>query len=318
MMNWIFTTGLARRVFPATLAVVLAFPISAFAQPAATVPSISADALMTSLRTLTSAPFAGRGTGSEGGALARQWVRERFEAAGLQAPSGGFEQPFEFTPRRGGSDAKPMTGVNVVGICPGSDARRPAIVVSAHYDHLGVRDGRMYPGADDNASGVAVIVELAALCVRYPFRHTLVFAAFDAEELGLQGARAFVEKLPVERGRLAMNVNLDMVARGDKGELYAAGLYHYPGFRPLLNPVASRAPIRLLFGHDVPGTGSNDWTMQSDHGVFHTAGVPFVYFGVEDHPDYHQPTDTADRVNPVFFAQSANVILDALRALDLW
>jgi Zn-dependent M28 family amino/carboxypeptidase len=164
---------------------------------------------------------------------------------------------------------------------------------------------------------VAVLVELAAICVQYPFRHTLVFAAFDAEEMDLRGARAFVAAPAVEPGRLAMNVNLDMVARGDKGEIYAAGLYHSPGLRPLLAPVARRAPIPLRFGHDLPGTGTDDWTLQSDHGAFHQAGVPFVYFGVEDHPDYHQPTDTADRIDPGFFGQAANVILDALRALDL-
>jgi hypothetical protein len=56
--------------------------------------------------------------------------------------------------------------------------------------------------------------------------------------------------------------------------------------------------------------------MQSDHGVFHEAGVPFLYFGVEDHPDYHKPTDTADKINPEFFVRAAGVILDALRALD--
>jgi len=70
------------------------------------------------------------------------------------------------------------------------------------------------------------------------------------------------------------------------------------------------------FGHDLPGTGDEDWTMQSDHGVFHEAGIPFVYFGVEDHPDYHQSTDTADRIDPDFFAKAAAVVLDALRALD--
>jgi Zn-dependent M28 family amino/carboxypeptidase len=230
-----------------------------------------------------------------------------------------FEHPFEFRPRGRDvqpNDASPVPGVNLLALCAGSDPALPMIVLSAHYDHVGIRNGQMFPGADDNASGVATLLEIARICVAQPFRHGLVIAALDAEEMGLQGARAFMAAPPVPKDRIALNVNLDMVARGDKGELYVAGLHHNPTLKALLEPVAARAPIKVLFGHDLPGTGDEDWTMQSDHGVFHEAGIPFVYFGVEDHADYHQPSDTADRINPDFFGKAAAVVLDALRALD--
>ena len=71
----------------------------------------------------------------------------------------------------------------------------------------------------------------------------------------------------------------------------------------------------MRFGHDTGG-GQNDWTTQSDHGAFHAAGIPFVYFGVEDHPDYHQPTDTADKIAPDFLGGVATVVLRAIDALD--
>lgn len=287
--------------------------------PVADAAGVSSDSLMTTLRTLASEEFEGRGAGTPGGARARAWVRERFTAIGLRTASDSFEHPFSFTPRGRGQDGgqmPPMDGVNLVGTCPGIDPALKVIVLSAHYDHVGVRGGRMFPGADDNASGVAVLLEAAAACVRQPFRRTMIVAAFDAEEVGLQGARAFIASPPVPKDRVALNVNLDMLARGDKGELHLAGLHHHPALRPMLEPVAARAPIKLLFGHDTPGSGSDDWTMQSDHGVFHEAGIPFVYFGVEDHPDYHQPTDTADKVNPDFFTKAAATVLDALRALD--
>ena len=80
-------------------------------------------------------------------------------------------------------------------------------------------------------------------------------------------------------------------------------------------PVASNASIKVLFGHDAGG-GHEDWTTQSDHGAFHSAGIPFLYFGVEDHPDYHKPTDTADKINAGFFYESARTILDAVTAID--
>ena len=282
-------------------------------------PPISADSLIATVRTLASDEYQGRAAGTEGGAKARAFVNDRFAALGLRPIGTSFEHPFTFTPKTpppGRGAAGPARGVNIIGRCPGTEPGLAAIVVSAHYDHLGIRDGRLYPGADDNASGVAVLLEIAAQCMARPFRHDLVFAAFDAEEGGLNGAAAFLSEPTLPKDRVALNVNLDMVARGDKGEIYIAGTHHTPTLRPLLDPVASRAPIRVRFGHDLPNSGSDDWTMQSDHGPFHKAGIPFVYFGVEDHPDYHQPSDTADKINPDFFAKAAGVVLDAIRALD--
>lgn len=307
------------RVVVATSVALCGFIAGVRASSQAPAPAtISADALMATVRTLASDEFQGRAAGTEGGAKARAFVRQRFEALRLLPVGASFEQPFTY-PRRGpGSSGQPaeVHAVNLVGRCPGTSPTRPAIVLSAHYDHLGIRDGKTYPGADDNASGVAAILELAAQCMAQPFQRDIIVAAFDGEEGGLNGARAFVSSGVVPKDRVAVNVNLDMVARGDKGELYIAGMQHYPSFRPLLDAVAARAPIKVLFGHDKPGSGHDDWTGQSDHAAFHSAAIPFIYFGVEDHPDYHQPTDTADKIDPAFFAKAAGVILDALRALD--
>lgn len=288
------------------------------ASPAEVPEPMRAEALMATVRRLASDEFGGRAAGTDGNARARAYVRERFVAARLRPGNGDrFEQTFTFTPRaRGGATAMPVTGTNLVGRCEGRRPELPAFVLSAHFDHLGTRAGQMHPGADDNASGVAVLLAIAEVCRTAPFARTLIVAAFDAEEQGLQGARAFVDAWPVPRDRLALNVNLDMVARADKGELYASGTRQTPALLALLQPVAARAPIGLRFGHDDPATGRDDWTQQSDHGVFHTAGLPFVYFGVEDHPDYHRPTDTPDRINAETFGNVAATILDALRTLD--
>lgn len=283
------------------------------AQPVVQAPAIEAEALMSVVRTLAAPEMEGRGAGTPGGLRARAFVVERFRATGLEPLGDAFLLPFRFPAR---PDGTPTDGANVAGRCPGSSPDAPAIVVSAHYDHLGIRNGEVYHGADDNASGVAVLLALAAACLETPLRHTAIFVAFDAEEHGLQGARAFVDAPPVPRDRIVLNVNLDMVSRGDKGVLFAAGTHHTPSLRPPLDEVAARAPVTLRFGHDRPEDGDEDWTMQSDHGPFHQAGIPFVYFGVEDHPDYHRPTDTADKIDPVFFIRAAETILDALRSLD--
>jgi len=304
------------RVRPALLAAMLTLaagcgqPAPAPPTPA---PAIDSEALMTVVRTLAAPEMEGRGAGTPGGLRARAFVLERLQATGLAPLGDGFQRPFQFPSR---PDGVITDGVNLAAQCAGTAPEAPVIVVSAHYDHLGVRDGAVYHGADDNASGVAVLLALASACRETPLHHTAIFVAFDAEEHGLRGARAFVESPPVPRERIALNVNLDMVSRGDKGELYAAGTHHTPALRAPLEAVAARAPVVLRFGHDRPEDGSNDWTMQSDHGPFHEAGVPFIYFGVEDHPDYHQPTDTADRIDAAFFAAAAATILDALRTLD--
>ncbi|NBC01846.1 MAG: M28 family peptidase, partial [Bacteroidetes bacterium] len=139
----------------------------------------------------------------------------------------------------------------------------------------------------------------------------------DAEEHGLRGARAFMADLPVERGQLRLNVNMDMISRSPANELYAAGTHPYPRLRPVLEAVGARHDVHLLFGHDQPDHPEQaDWTLASDHAPFHEAGIPFVYFGVEDHPGYHAPSDTFDRITPDFFVQAAALVLDALQALD--
>jgi len=279
---------------------------------------IDSDRLMANVTALSDPKFEGRAAGSPGGVAARAWVLGHFTEAGLQPVSGSHVFPFTFT-RVTMSGRVNGEGANVIGMCVGTDPKLPYFVVSAHYDHVGVRSGQIYPGADDNASGVAVILELAAFCRKTPFRRSVVFAAFDAEEGGLQGSRMFVAKPPVPQERIALNINFDMVSRSDKREIFVAGTYHTPDLKAPLEAVARRAPIAVLFGHDKPvaiAGGVDDWTNQSDHGPFHAAKIPFVYFGVEDHADYHKPTDTADKINRGFFVDVAETILDAVIALD--
>lgn len=290
--------------------------------------SVDRERLLADVRALSAPEFEGRRTGSPGGLKARQWVTARFKELGL-APvaNGGFLQPFSFTHRsvRGlVTPGRPFEteyrdAANVIGRIEGTRPGAPALVLSAHYDHLGVRDGALYPGADDNASGVATVLAAARYFNAHPLQHPLVIVAFDAEELGLRGARALVDSGLLPRDRVLVNVNLDMVSRSDRNEIFAAGTYHAPWLKPILQDVQTRARVKILLGHDRPmhlAGNVEDWTEQSDHGAFHDAGIPFVYFGVEDHADYHRPTDTADKIDPQFFGDTADMIVDAVRTLD--
>ncbi len=143
----------------------------------------------------------------------------------------------------------------------------------------------------------------------------MIFLAVDAEEGGLTGARAFVSIPPVSLEHIAANVNMDMISRSDD-ELYVAGTYHYPFLRPYVDRIGKAAEVTLVFGHDSPDLGDNDWTHASDHAPFHEAGIPFLYFGVEDHADYHQPTDEFDRINQDFYVKAVTAILRVVLELD--
>lgn len=275
--------------------------------------AVDSSALLSDLRTLAADSMEGRLVGSEGGARARRFLIRRLAQIGVQPVGADYSHPFGVVRR----DSTRVQGVNLMAQIPGTRNPGRRIVLTAHYDHLGTRDGQIFHGADDNASGVAAALALAEHFRRNPLRATLVIALLDAEEGGLRGARALVADPPFDRGSIALNVNLDMVSNSQRGELYAAGATHYPALRPHLEAVASRAPVRLLLGHDTPVPQPvDDWTMQSDHGAFHEVGIPFVYFGVEDHPYYHKPTDTFESITPGFYVDAVRTIADAVETLD--
>jgi len=282
------------------------------ARIAGVAPVIDSAATWRTLTQLAADSMEGRRLGTRGSATARALLVERLTRAGLVPLAPGYVQRFPVSLR----DTAVHEGANVIAMVRGTDTAR-VLVVSAHYDHLGVSGGVVYNGADDNASGTAVVLALAEWYAKHAPRHSMIFAFFDGEELGMPGARSFVRSPPVPRARIAADVNLDMVSRLDKNELYAAGASHFPFFRPLLEAAAAVAPVKLLLGHDTDAQGAHDnWTNQSDHWAFHTEGIPWICFGVEDHPDYHRPTDDVDKVSPARFIGAARTIADVLHRLD--
>lgn len=272
-----------------------------------------ADRLLTDVRTLSADDMEGRSADRQGMRKARDYVDKRFVESGLQSFGGSFRQEFEIKQR---GAAQSLTGVNFVGWLKGKKDPDKFIVITAHYDHDGVKDGMVYNGADDNASGTAALFAIASYFKKSQPDHSLIFVAFDAEEKGLLGSRYFVANLPVKKESVLLNVNMDMVSRNDKGELYAAGAFHYPQLRLALVAAQKKAKVKLLLGHDDPKLGRDDWTNQSDHATFHADKIPFIYFGVEDHPDYHKPTDDFANIQPEFYVKAAEAIVEAIKQID--
>ena len=282
------------------------------ASPTAALPALDSARLIGDLFRLAHDSMAGRASGTAENAKARAWLVSEFRRIGLAPVGAEWEHPFAFQ-RRNVTDS--TRGANVLGMMRGRRDAARVIVVSAHFDHVGTRDGEIYNGADDNASGTAAVLAMAAYFRAHPPEHTLLFALWDAEEMGLVGARHFIAHPPIALGSIIANVNLDMISRNDRGELYAAGATPYPRMRPILEALAGRAAVTLRLGHD-SGTGGDNWTSQSDQGAFHAVRIPFVYFGVEDHPDYHKPTDDPERVQPGFYYRAVRTITSFVEGLD--
>jgi Zn-dependent M28 family amino/carboxypeptidase len=174
----------------------------------------------------------------------------------------------------------------------------------------------IFNGADDNASGTAAMMTLAEYFSKNRPFHSMMFVALDAEEMGLKGAKALVDDFPYPLEQILLNVNLDMLSRSDKNELYASGTSHNPQFKPILEKAAAGSNPRLILGHDQPGSGSEDWTKSSDHKAFFDKKIPHLYFGVEDHQDYHKPSDEFKNIQPEFFINTVNLVLKCILAVD--
>lgn len=289
------------------------------APPAPVAPAVPAfqAQLLEDVRILASDEMAGRDTGSAGGEMARNYIVGRLEALGVAAPAMGRLQPWEATGRtRAGP--KTYNGVNVIGVIPGTRVSDKYIVVTAHYDHVGTNDGQIFNGADDNASGVATMLALAAELKRQAPEHSVIIVALDGEERGLLGAKHFVEAPPVPLSSITMNLNFDMTARAETdGKLWVTGTYQNPTFRPILEGIPADGAVALAFGKDTPeDKGEDNWVEASDHGAFFRAQVPFLYLGVNYHPDYHRPSDDFERITPAVFTSATALSIASFRALD--
>lgn len=272
---------------------------------------IDENQLLKDIQYLSSDKLEGRKTLSEGSLLAREYIKERFRSLGLNSQYSDYTQFFGFENQK---DSKVYeNAANIISIIPGKQSEKIVVVV-AHYDHIGKVGEVIYNGADDNASGTAGLLALADFFSKCRPLHSFMFVALDAEEMGLHGARALIEDFPFPLSQVLLNINMDMISRNENNELFAVGSHHYPHLKPILERVAKNRSPLLRFGHDT--SGKDDWTFSSDHALFHQEKIPFVYFGVEDHKDYHKPTDTYENIQPGFFADAIQLILDCLIALD--
>jgi hypothetical protein len=200
---------------------------------------------------------------------------------------------------------------NVLGYLPGKTSEY--VVIGAHYDHLGLGNqdslapsqiGTVHPGADDNASGTAGLLELARVfsAQHGELRRGLLFAAFAGEEIGLLGSSEWVKAPTLPLGDAVAMINMDMIGRVSKSKLYIGGTGTGSTFEPLLKETAGKYPFQIDY--------SADGYSSSDHTSFVAKGIPVLFFFSGLHSDYHKPSDTWDRIEGPAAAKVVSLIAE--------
>lgn len=240
---------------------------------------------------------------------------------------------------------------NVIGILPGTDPKlkNEAIVIGAHYDHLGLggegslapREGEVHHGADDNASGTAGMLELARMFSAQKPRRTIVFIAFSGEEEGLIGSNYYVNHPVVPLANTVAMINMDMIGREKGNKLIVGGVGTAQDWRKLIDtensiqptstssnsqPMelpASNAPFKLVTmppqtvdAKRFALTLNEDGFGPSDHSSFYAKQIPVLFFWTGTHNDYHKPSDTYDKINYQGEARILSFVASIIRDID--
>ena len=272
-------------------------------------PAFSQARLAAHVAALAAPGLEGRGLGTPGERAAAEYVAAQMKAAGLSpaGDDGGFLQRFRVERTAAGG---PADVVNVAGIIPGTDPawKDQPVVVVAHFDHLGRgwpdarkgSEGQVHPGADDNASGVAVLLELARAMKDEKPKRTVVFLSVTGEEAGRLGSKRWIAgPSPFPAARTLAAVNLDTVGRLGAGKLQVLGTGTAGEW---IHAVRGATWVTGVETKAVPETLES-----SDHVSFVEAGIPAVQLFTGPHADYHRPSDTAEKVDVAGLAKVAAV-----------
>lgn len=276
--------------------------------------------IMAHVSFLASDDLQGRGTGTDGERLAAKYIESKFKKLKLK-PYGDnktYRQTFDFKGGMHGT-GEPGKAANLVGFL--DNGAPTTVIIGAHYDHLGLGSqggsldanpaGKIHNGADDNASGVAGMLELARYFKsnKVKEKNNFLFLAFSGEELGLYGSEYYVEHPTIDLATVNYMINLDMVGRLDpkNGGLSVSGSGTSPGWEPLLKKLSST---------DVPISTDSSGTGPSDHTKFYLKKIPVLHFFTGSHSDYHKPSDDADKINVTGEVAVLNVIIKVIESME--
>lgn len=273
---------------------------------------LTTDRLKHDVVTLAQPEWEGRKVGTEGNKKARHYLMKRFQQIGItpQYVNNSYEQAF-----KGGR------AVNLVGYVKGWSPGLKCVFIGAHYDALGIQDEKVHPGADDNASGVALMLELAKRFKEraVELKQCLYFAAWDYEERGtiggIKGSRFFVEHTDgIKLEDIQLSVTFDLVGghlfKGLPDTVFAFGTESSPSLAHLVSSPQEKLQVLPFATEVLEPLGS--WWPRSDYGPFRDHGVPHLFFSTGTPWYYHQPTDTAENIDYNQMAHITSYVFDLL------
>ncbi len=277
-------------------------------QPQRFKPQITPEDIKPHIEFLAGEPLKGRS--GEDALAASNYLRAHFRKLGLKPLFG--DDYYQNIPGPKAPDGSPtMYGRNVGAWLPGSDEslKNEFIIVSAHYDHLGTRDGKIFRGADDNASGTSMLLEVSrqSVALKEKPKRSIVFLGFDLEEHLLWGSRWFVAHPPWPIEQVKLFMTADMIGRSlgnlNLKTVFVMGSEHGVGLSDMLTTVGEPNQLSVArLGIDLIGT-------RSDYGPFRDQKVPFLFFSSGEHPDYHTPNDVPERIDYDQVASVASLVL---------
>jgi hypothetical protein len=281
---------------------------------------ISPSLIRDHIKTLAGDSYEGRGTGTAGEHKASAYIVAAFKKIGLEAKGDQYTYLQSFPFKHGvHGDGEAGTANNIIGYL--DNKAQNTIIIGAHYDHLGT-DGennsldanpqnKIHNGADDNASGVAGVLELARYFTgnNKKENNNFLFLCFSGEELGLLGSKYFTEHAPIELSTVTYMINMDMVGRLDPQSktVIVNGTGTSPVWEPLLKQLASE---NLKIKTDSSGTGP------SDHTSFYLKDIPVLHFFTGAHSDYHKPADDWEKINIAGEVSILELIASLIERLD--
>lgn len=270
------------------------------------------------LYTYASDEFKGREAGSEFEHIATEYIRDYYKDLGIAAAP-GTDDYYQLIPQgtymRLRGDAN-----NVVAYMPGTDKKDEVIVLSAHLDHLGVHNGDIYNGADDDGSGTIAIMNIAkafkeAADKGIKPRRTIVFLHVTGEEKGLYGSKFYADNALFPIKNTITNLNIDMIGRvddehlNDEDYLYLIGAEMLSKELKQISEEVNNKHFKMNFDYrfDAPND-PNRFYYRSDHYNFAKNNIPVIFYFNGTHDDYHKKTDTPDKINYPLLTQRTKLI----------